>query len=389
MPQGRVYDFDTEVPIRGTGSFQWDVLPDLYGVPDLIPFTISDMDFRSPPEVLDALRERVEQGVFGYADWRYTAFPDAVREWYSGRYGLELDPAALVFGPSVVNALAQLLRMWTRPGDGVVVHVPTYDGFTKTLGGLGREARGVPVGDWAALERELARPDSRVLLLCSPHNPTGRVWSREELERFAALAAAHGAAVVSDEIHGDLAHDGHPHVPWPAVAPAGGRWALLTSGSKAFNFPALNGAYGVLGDPADRAAFDRRLEYGEGLTAPSVLSLAAHTAAYRHGGAWLEQLRAYVAGNLRLLGDRLADAFPGRALYAPPQAGYLAWVDLRPLGVDDGTLDEELVRRERVAVRRGTAYGTAGFVRVNLGCPRAKAERGVDALVRTLTRLAE
>jgi cystathionine beta-lyase len=388
MAHETTYDFDTVVPIGGTGSFQWDVLPGLYGEPDLVPFTISDMDFRLAPEVLDAVRQRVERGVFGYTDWRHTGFPEAVRDWWAARHGVDVDPAALVFAPSVLSQLAQLLRMWTRPGDGVVVHVPTYDGFLKALDAHGRELRGVPVGDTAALERELARPDSTMLLLCSPHNPTGRVWTRAELEGFAALAERYGVAVVSDEIHADLTHDGHRHVPWTAVAPQGGRWALITSGSKAFNFPALNAAYGIIGDPADHAEFQRRVERGEGLNSPSALGLAAHTAAYRHGAAWLDRLRPYVLANLRLLADRLEDAFPGRALYAPPQAGYLAWLDLRPLGVDDRALNDELVAREKIAVRPGTTYGTKGFVRINLGCPRSKAAHGVDALVRTVTRMA-
>ncbi|MFI2226985.1 MalY/PatB family protein [Streptomyces fradiae] len=388
MEHEPAYDFDTVVGIRGTGSFQWDVLPELYGEPDLVPFTISDMDFPLAPEVLDAVRRRVERGVFGYTDWRHTGFPEAVRDWYARRHGVDVDPAALVFAPSVVSQLAQLLRMWTEPGDGVVVHTPTYDGFLKALDAHGRRLRGVPVGDTEALERELARPDSRMLLLCSPHNPTGRVWTGAELAAFAALAERYDVAVVSDEIHADLTHEGHRHVPWPAVAPRGSRWALVSSGSKAFNFPALNAAYGIVGDPDDRTEFERRVERAEGLNSPSALGLAAHTAAYRHGAPWLDRLLPYVRGNLRLLADRLEEAFPGRALYAPPQAGYLAWLDLRPLGVDDEAFGQELVAREKVAVRPGTVYGAEGFVRINLGCPRSKAAHGVDAVVRTLARMA-
>ncbi|MFG3495766.1 MalY/PatB family protein [Streptomyces sp. NPDC047928] len=382
------YDFDTPVDLRGTGSFQWDVLPERYGVPDLVPFTISDMDFRSPPEVLEALQRRVAHGVFGYTDWRYGDFRPAVCDWYARRHGTEADPETLVYGPSVLSQLSQLLRMWTGPGDGVVVHTPTYDGFIKALTGLGRELRGVPVGDTAALEAQLARPDTRVLLLCSPHNPTGRVWTEEELSRFARLADAHGVTVISDEIHADLAHDGHRHLPWLRFAPADGRWALITSASKAFNLPGLTGAYGIIGDPEERTAFIRHMETGAGLGSAGALSLTGHIAAYRHGAPWLDELRAYVAGNLRMLADRLEAAFPGRLGWTPPQAGYLAWLDLRPLGVDDDVLLRELVAREKVAVQPGSTYGVKGFVRVNLGCPRTKAEHGVDALTRTLTRLA-
>ncbi|WP_236246219.1 MalY/PatB family protein [Streptomyces sp. CC210A] len=382
------YDFDTPVETRGHGSIQWDVLPARYGLPDLLPFTIADMDFRSPPEVLEALRRRVGHGVFGYTDWERSGFPEAVRDWYGERHGVAVAPETLVFGPSVVNELAQLLRMWTEPGDGVVVHTPTYVGFINALAGLGRSLRGVPIGDDEALERELARPDARVLLLCSPHNPTGRVWTEDELKGFLRLAEAHGVAVISDEMFGDLTHHGQRHTPWAAIAPPGGRWALITSAGKAFNLPGIGGAYGMIGDPEQRAAFLWRMEHGEGLPSASTLSLTAHVAAYRHGAPWLDALRTYVAGNLRMLAERLDAAFPGRGLFTVPQAGYLAWLDLRPLGVDDAVLNDELIAREHIAVKPGAEYGTPGFVRVNLGCPRSKAERGADALVRTLRRLA-
>nr|WP_308189565.1 MalY/PatB family protein [Streptomyces sp. CB02980] len=382
------YDFDREIDRRGTWSVQWDGIADRFGVPDLLPFTISDMDFASPPEVLAALRDRVDHGVFGYTDWRLGEFREAIRHWYATRYEAEVDPDSLVYAPSVLSQLSQLLRMWTEPGDGVVVHTPTYDGFRKAVTGLGRELRGVPVGDTEALEQELARPDSKVLLLCSPHNPTGRVWTEDELREFAALAERHGAAVVSDEIHADLTTEGHRHIPWTRIAERGRgrRWALVTSATKAFNFPALSGSYGIIGDPDERAAFVRRMETGEGLASPAVLSLTAHIAAYRHGAAWLDELRAYVAGTMTIVRERLAEGLPG-VVWEPPQAGYLAWIDLRPLGIEETRLQEELVTVEKVAIMPGGVYGTPGFVRLNVGCTRRKAERGVDALVRAAGRL--
>ncbi|MFJ7987535.1 MalY/PatB family protein [Streptomyces sp. NPDC094447] len=382
------YDFDRETHRQGTWSVQWDGIADRFGVPDLLPFTISDMDFASPPEVLAALHERVDHGVFGYTDWRLGDFREAIRHWYATRYGAAIDPDSLVYAPSVLNQLSQLLRMWTEPGDGVVVHTPTYDGFRKAVTGLGRELRGVPVGDTEALERELARPDSTMLLLCSPHNPTGRVWTEDELGEFAALAERHGAAVVSDEIHADLTVEGLRHVPWTRIAERGRgrRWALITSGTKAFNFPALSGSYGIIGDPDEREAFVRRMETGEGLASPAVLSLTAHIAAYRRGAAWLDALRAYVAGTMSTVREQLADGLPG-VDWAPPQAGYLAWIDLRPLGIEETRLQEELIGVEKVAIMPGGVYGTPGFVRLNVGCPRAKAERGVAALVRAAGRL--
>ncbi|WP_308368349.1 MalY/PatB family protein [Streptomyces sp. ISL-36] len=382
------YDFDRETDRRGTWSVQWDDIADRFGVGDLLPFTISDMDIASPPEVLAALRERVEHGVFGYTDWRLGEFREAIRHWYATRHDTALDVSALVYAPSVLSQLSQLLQMWTEPGDGVVVHTPTYDGFRKAVTGLGRELRGVPIGDTEALEAELARPDAAMLLLCSPHNPTGRVWREDELAEFARLAERHGVAVVSDEIHADLVTDGHRHLPFSRFAGTGrGRqWALITSGTKSFNFPALTGSYGIIGDPDERETFVRRMETGEGLASPAVLSLTAHITAYRQGGPWLDELRAYVAGTMRLLAERLADGLPG-VEWTPPQAGYLAWIDLRPLGIDEAALQRELVETEKVAIMPGGVYGSPGFVRLNVGCPRKKAERGVEALVRAAGRL--
>ncbi|MEU8508293.1 MalY/PatB family protein [Streptomyces brevispora] len=375
------YDFDTVIDRRGTWCVQWDGVADRFGVDGLLPFTISDMDFETAPEVLAALRTRLDHGVFGYTDWQQDDFTSAIAHWYTTRYGTTIDTGRLVYAPSVLSQLSQLLQMWTSDGDGVVVHTPTYDGFRKAVTGLGRELRGVPLGDTAALERELARQDSKVLLICSPHNPTGRVWTETELAEMALLAARYGVAVISDEIHADFVHDGHRHVPWPRVA-GDGRWAVITSASKSFNFPALTGSYGIIGRPADRTEFLRRMQTAEGLASPAVFSLTAHIAAYREGGAWLDALRAYVTGNLALVAERLNAEFPGLG-WEPPQAGYLAWVDVRKAGVeDDEALQRVLIERERVAVMPGSVYGAEGFVRLNVGCPRSKVEAGVEALIR-------
>ncbi|MGW4313524.1 MalY/PatB family protein [Streptomyces sp. NPDC004491] len=387
------YDFDTVIDRRGTWCVQWDGVADRFGVDGLLPFTISDMDFETAPEVLAALRARLDHGVLGYTTWQQDDFLSAVAHWYGTRYGADLDTGRLVYGPSVLSQLSQLLQMWTSEGEGVVVHTPTYDGFRKAVLGLGRELRGVPLGDTEALERELARADAKVLVLCSPHNPTGRVWTEAELREMAELARRHGAAVISDEIHADFVHDGHVHVPYARIAdaagvgdgggPAGGRWAVITSASKSFNFPALTGSYGIIGDPADRAEYLRRMETAEGLASPAVLSLTAHIAAYREGAAWLDAVRAYVTGNLAMVAERLDAEFPELA-WVPPQAGYLAWIDLRPLGVEEEALQRVLIEGEKVAIMPGSVYGAPGFLRLNLGCPRSKAEAGVSALVRGL-----
>lgn len=401
-----MYDFDTPVDRHGTWCTQWDYTKDRFGTDGLLPFTISDMDFETAPEVLTALRERLQHGVLGYSRWRHDDFLGAVQHWYRTRYGAEADPRQIVYGPSVLYMVSQLVRMWSAPGDGIVVHTPCYDAFPKLLAAHDRRLYGCPLqrgpdGDWrqdeAEFEALLARPETTVLLLCSPHNPTGKVWRADELHRMAALCERHGVAVISDEIHADLAHPPHRHLPWfaldrrpgrtaeAAAQAGGGRWAVLTSASKSFNVPALTGAYGLIGDGTSRDGYLSRLKEADGLSSPAVLSVVGHIAAYREGAAWLDALRAYVAANLRMVAERLAAAFP-ELDPSVPQAGYLAWLDLRPLRVDDGGLQRVLIEREKVAIMPGTTYGPegGGFVRLNVGCPRGKVEAGVEALIRAL-----
>ncbi|MFF9043866.1 MalY/PatB family protein [Streptomyces parvulus] len=386
MASSPTYDFDTPVDRRGTWCTQWDYVEDRFGVPDLLPFTISDMDFETAPEILTALRGRLDHGVLGYSRWRQDDFLCAITHWYATRHATEVDPGTVVYAPSVVYQISQLLHLWSRPGDGVVAHTPMYDAFPRTVAANGRLLRECPLDDWAEFERLLALPDTAVLLLCSPHNPTGRVWSEAELDRMARLCERYGVAVVSDEIHSDLAYAPHVHRPW-ARHGGQGRWAVLSSASKSFNIPALTGSYGIIGDASSREAYLRRLKDADGLSSPAVLSLVGHIAAYRHGAPWLDALRGYLAGNLALVADRLRAAFP-RLGWEPPQAGYLAWIDLRSLRVDDDALQRALVEVEKVAVMPGSAYGSPGFVRLNVGCPRSKAEAGVDALVRAVRRVA-
>ncbi|MEV2255068.1 MalY/PatB family protein [Streptomyces sp. NPDC050147] len=374
------FDFDTPVDRHGTWCTQWDYVEDRFGVPDLLPFTISDMDFETAPAVLSALRGRLDHGVLGYSRWRQADFLSAIVDWYGERHATEVAPESIAYGPSVIYQASQLLRLWSRPGDGVVVHTPTYDAFPKTVAAHGRRLLGCPLGDWAELERLLALPDTAVLLLCSPHNPTGHVWTEAELDRVAALCARYGVAVISDEIHSDLAHPPHVHRPWSLHGARDGRWAVVTSASKSFNIPALTGSYAIIGDAATREAYLRNLKEADGLSSPAVLSLVGHIAAYREGGPWLEALGTYLRGNLHLIADHLNKAFPALD-WKPPQAGYLAWIDVSPLGVRDETLQRELIDTQKVAIMPGTAYGSPGHLRLNAGCPRAKAERGVMALV--------
>lgn len=327
-----MFDFSTVIDRHGTWCTQWDYVADRFGDADLLPFTISDMDFATAPCILDALSKRLSHGVFGYSRWKNDEFLPAIAHWYAHRFHAVIDTNTLVYGPSVIYMVAEMIRQWSAPGDGIVVHTPAYDAFFKTIEGNQRRVVGVPMdkqdGQWFCnmdkLEAALAEPQNTVLLLCSPQNPTGKVWTRDELETMAALCEKHNVRVISDEIHMDMTWQGHAHIPWSEVAR--GEWALFTSGSKSFNIPAFTGAYGMIVGDTAREAYLAALKNRDGLSSPSVPALVAHIAAYEQGETWLDALRDYLQDNMRYIEQTLNTAFP-ELKWAMPQATYLAWGD--------------------------------------------------------------
>jgi len=389
-----MFDFSTVVDRHGTWCTQWDYVADRFGAADLLPFTISDMDFATAPCITDALHQRINHGVFGYSRWKNDEFLAAVAHWFRQRFNSQIDTDTLVYGPSVIYMVSELIRIWSHAGDGVVVHTPAYDAFYKAI--EGNQRRVVPVamqktpegwqGDMAALEAALSQPQNKILLLCSPQNPTGKVWTRDELAHMADLCARYDVAVISDEIHMDMVWGENRHTPWNEVAR--GKWALLTSGSKSFNIPALTGAYGLIGDDFSREAYLSALKGRDGLSSPSVLALTAHIAAYQQGEPWLDALRSYLEQNLHYVAQELHRAFPNLG-WQPPDATYLAWIDLRPLAIDEHALQKVLIEHQKVAIMPGYTYGEEGkgFVRLNAGCSRSKLEQGVQRLINGIQSL--
>lgn len=384
-----MFDFSQAVDRHGTWCTQWDYVADRFGAPDLLPFTISDMDFAAAPCVLAALHQRLTHGVLGYSRWQNTEFLSAIHDWFAQRFSCDVDTRHIVYGPSVIYMVARLIRQWSQPGDNILVHTPAYDAFYKAIEGNQRKVLSQPLtrdeqGEWqcdmAQLEQQLARPDCTVMLLCSPHNPTGKVWRPDELAAMATLCERHQVRVISDEIHMDMVWEAHRHTPWCAVGRS--PWALLTSASKSFNIPALTGAYGIISDNTDRQDYLAALKGQDGLSSPAILSVVAHIAAYREGAPWLDALRDYLQGNLVCVADMLNLAFPALQ-WRPPQSTYLAWIDLRPLGCDEQALQDALIQQQKVAIMPGSTYGNAGagFLRLNVGCPRSKVEEGLKRLI--------
>ncbi|MCL6517580.1 MalY/PatB family protein [Alicyclobacillus sp.] len=383
------YDFDEAVQRKGTASSKWDGLKDRYGVEDAIPMWVADMDFKSPPEVVEALKRRAEHGVFGYTV-RPASYLAAIADWQRTRHGWRVEPEWICHAPGVVPAIGFLIDALTEPGDRVVVQPPVYYPFYRLLQQRDRQIVHNPLRlrdgryemDYDDLERRL-RDGARMLILCSPHNPVGRVWTEPELRRLGELCQHYGVLVVADEIHGDLVYAPHVHTPYASLGEAFKLHSVTcVAPSKTFNLAGLHTASVIIPDPEVRRRYLDAIGRAA-VGSANVFGIAATEAAYREGGPWLDALLAYLEGNLDLLQSFVAERMPELVVHRP-EGTYLAWVDCRGLGIaDPQALQAFWLTEARVAFDQGYIFGPGGegFVRINVGCPRAQ-------LVECLERMA-
>ena len=369
-------DFDQYIERTGTASLKWDRYAG-----DVLPLWVADMDFASPPPVIEALEDRAAHGVFGYS-----LVPDslvqAIATHLECRYGWRIEPEWLVWLPSVVPGLNLACSAFAAPGEAVLTITPAYPPFLEAPAAQGRRLLTVAAdlrdGRWAlpleALEAAVT-PDVRVLLFCHPHNPLGRVWRRDEVATLVDFCRRHDLVLVSDEIHCDLILDDQPHVPAALAGPDDAeRIITLMSPSKTFNLPGLNFAFAIVSDEALRARFRQP---GDGLLPfPGCFAITAAEAAYREGGGWLAELLAYLRGNRDLVETFVAESLP-RVTMTHVEATYLAWLDVRALGIDDPAA---ACRAAGVALSAGAAFGDPAYLRLNFACPRSTLQEALRRL---------
>lgn len=374
------FDFDDPIERRGTASFKWD----LHGG-EVLPLWVADMDFASPPQVVEALEDRAAHCVYGYS-----LVPDslveAVVEHLDRRYGWRIEGEWIVWLPSVVPGLNLACDAFAEPGEGVLTVTPVYPPFLEAPGQRGRRLVTVPAdlraGRWElpldGLETAAAA-GARVLLLCHPHNPLGRVWRRDEVEAVVDLCRRHDVVLISDEIHCDLILDDLAHVPAALACPDDAdRIVTLMSPSKTFNLPGLNFAFAVVADKALRRRF---LRPGKGLLPfPGCFAVTGAEAAYREGSEWREALLAYLRGNRDALESFVAAELPGVHM-THVEATYLAWLGVDGLGLDDPAA---ACRSAGVELSAGAAFGDPAYLRLNFGCRRATLDEALRRLATVL-----
>jgi cystathionine beta-lyase len=376
------FDFDRLVDRRSTASNKWKKYDN-----DVLPLWVADMDFASPEPVVRALRERAAHGVFGYV-YEEPEYFTVVAERVARRYGWRVAPEAVVQLPGVIAGFNMAARMFTTPGDGLLEQVPVYPpilrcpgnmGLTRDEAPLARRADGRYEIDWDAFERAIT-PRTRAFLLCNPHNPTGRVYTREELTRMAEVCLRRDLWIIADEIHCDLVFAPHRHVPIASLGPEVERRTItLMSPSKTFNLAGLKSAIAVVPDAALRERF---VAAKVDLVAnPNVFGFAAALAAYRDGDPWLAALMKYLEGNRDFTARYVREHFPGVVMY-PPEGMYLAWLDFRQAGIPGGDPFTFFLDKARVALNDGATFGPGGggFARLNFGSPRAMLTEGLDRM---------
>ncbi len=390
-----IYNFDALIDRKATESGKWRTYP-----PDVLPLWVADMDFISPEPVIRALRARVEHGVFGYPE----AFGDPLKELpglrqaiidrLASQYGWQVTPNWIVLVPGLVTGLNQAAHAFVQPSQGILVQTPVYPpflGLAKNSAALRQEcamqlqADGSYAIDFERFEQAIT-PETRMFVLCNPHNPVGRVFSRAELEKLAEICLRRGVLMVADEIHCDLVYSGSRHIPLGSLDPGiANRTITLMAPSKTYNLAGLQCSFAIIPDEAMRKQFNTGTLGMGGWV--NLMGLVAAEAAYRHGQEWLEQLLVYLQGNRDFLHAAVSERLPGVQM-ALPEATYLAWLDCRGLNLPGSDPYTFFLKQAKVALNDGKTFGAPGegFVRLNFGCPRSILNEALERMQAALNR---
>ena len=375
------YDFDKTIDRRATNSYKWDSAPE-----GVLPMWVADMDFRTAPAIIDALQKRVAHGIFGYTRVP-DAYYDAVTSWFSRRHGWDIDREWIIYTSGVVPAVSAVIKALTVPGDKVIVQTPVYNCFFSSIRNNGCEIVSNPLRrtadtyemDFDALERCAADPRAKVMLLCNPHNPAGRVWTPDELTRLGNICLRNGVTVVADEIHCELVYQGFKYTPFASLSDAFlHRSVTCVSPSKAFNIAGLQIANIVAFDNDLRSRIDKAININE-VCDVNPFGVAATIAAYNEGEEWLNQLVDYLHGNYEVMAEfcrRELPEFPITRL----EGTYLVWMDCSSLGMSSDALEHALLDDARLWLNAGTMYGAEdeGYMRWNIACPRSVMLDGLN-----------
>ncbi len=388
--RSNTFNFDEVIDRQNTRSIKYDYAHKR-GIPEnALPMWVADMDFRSPPCINEAIAERARHGIYGYSD----ATPEyylAVSNWFRSRYGCDIDICNIVTAPGVVFGLYTAVAALTEPGDSVLIQRPVYYPFSSAVTDLDRKLVNSPLLyregryliDFDDFEKKIVDNRVRAFILCNPHNPVGRVWTKEELQKLGDICLKHGVYVISDEIHSDFVYPGYKHTIFASISPEISRITITcTAPSKTFNIAGLQISNFIITDDSLKNRFAGAMRK-TGYSQPNLFGMIACQAAYESGGPWLDDLTLYLRDNIEYMRSRLAVDFPEVRLIEP-EGTYLLWLDFSGLGFSDDELREKIEKKSEVWLDHGTMFGSegAGFQRINIACPKSLIIEAFDRLKR-------
>jgi cysteine-S-conjugate beta-lyase len=382
-----MHHFDSVPSRKGTSSVKWDMTNTVFGRDDVLPMWVADMDFPPPPQVIEILNDRLKHGIFGYT---FTGEPlgEAVSGWMKERHNWEIQKNWLLYSSGIVPAIATIIRTFTEKGDGVLMHFPVYTPFFSLVEKNERVVKKCPlevkdgqyVMDFAKFEESLQQ-GVKLFLLCSPHNPGGRVWRQEELVKMAELCQKNDVLMVSDEIHADLVHKPNKHIPISTIRKEFEEFILtLVAPSKTFNIAGLQASAMIIPNQKLREKVSEE-QQKQGVFTLNTFGVIGMEAAYLHGGEWLDSLLDYLQENIRMVTAFVAKELPELTVMEP-EATYLLWIDFRKLGKSETELEDLLLNRGKLALEPGTKYGKEGegFFRMNIACTQETLKDGLARL---------
>lgn len=372
-----IYNFDELIDRKNTDSVKWNGLKELYGRDDVIPMWVADMDFKSPPQIIKALKERADHGIFGYPMIDENYF-DPFITWIKERHGWEIDKSWIVPADGVVDALKIAILTYSKPGDNVVIQSPVYYPFYNIIKSNGRmilknslklEDMGYKI-DFEDLDAKLNMNRTKLLILCNPHNPVGRVWKKEELERLSEVCLKRDIIILSDEIHSDLVYSPNKHIPISSLSQDIEKRVLtFYASSKTFNLPGLHASFVVIADDKLRNEYKNMLK-SVSTDSLNIFGMTGAKAAYENGEEWLNELLKYLKNNIEFVLKFFSENMPDLKIIEP-EGTYLMWLDFRKYG-DENTVKDILINKAKVGLEEGSIFGEEGegFFRMNVACPK-------------------
>lgn len=383
------FNFDEVVDRRGTFCTQWDYIEDRFGegTKNLIPFSISDMDFKSPQEIIEGSLKRIQHGVFGYTRWNHKEYKGSIKNWYKRRYKTEIEEEWIVYSPSVLFSISLTLETVVGRGGKVMTHTPRYDGFTKFLANynlyeikLIADENGDYQTNFDEIEKGF-QDGVKAFLLCNPENPTGKVWKREEIEKLLSLCNEYGVLLISDDIHMDVARKEVT----PILKVSTENCVIYSSPTKTFNTPGFGGSYGIIPNKDLREKFLYLLKDVYSVSSASILGVLSTIIAYDECEYWVDELNEYLTKNCEYVAKELNGYKGIRARV--PEGTYLMWIDFENTGVSMDDLEKKLIEVGKVAIMGGKNYGDPNKLRLNVGASRSKVEKGVEGIKKAIDSL--